>query len=243
MARLSRRKAWSVGSRRRLGAALAEMTGLNAGIYFEEQEKNPMKTSFVAGLVLALLLLSPISVGLAQSPSPTPPLATPAPTPTPTPAPNDFALDLGASFTSVTSAPSVVGTNTMATRFTVRAPLTGRWSGRIEAIKLPSDQATVYLAGLEYDRFLSDFFHPKDVKFDPSKFQLFAYGGFGGKKQDISTTPAFSAIAGGGVRRVLGGNLVMEIVNVSYFRSDLSRPGVILSNNNLSVSSGIGFKF
>src|SRR5262249_23560302 len=148
-----------------------------------------------------------------------------APTPSPTPAPNDFTIDLGASFTSMTSAPAIVGTTSAATRFTVRAPLTGRWSGRVEAIKLPTDQPTVYVAGLEYDRFLSDLFHPKDIKFDPSKFQVFLYGGFGGKKQDISKTPAFAAIGGGGVRRVLAGNLVLEILNVSYFRSDLSHPG------------------
>lgn len=165
------------------------------------------------------------------------------PAPTPTPAPNDYTIDFSASYTSTMSAPMVSGTNVNATRFTLRGPVTGKVAWRLENLTLPKDQAATYLIGVEYDRFLSDLFHPKDAKFDASSFQVYVYGEIGGKKQDIATTPAVSLLVGGGIRKHLSGNLWLNAIDVGYLRSDFSHPGVILTSNNFTSSTGIGFRF
>ncbi len=184
------------------------------------------------GFIATLFLALAVSFAAAQSA-----------TPTPTPAPNDYTIDFSASFTSTMSAPMVSGTNTNATRITLRGPVTNRFAWRLDNLTLPKDQATSYFAGLEYDRFVSDLFHPKDLKFDASSFQLYVYGEVGGKKQDIASTSAVAFLVGGGIRKHVTGNLWLNAIDVGYLRSDYSHPGVVLSSNNFATSTGFAFRF
>jgi hypothetical protein len=158
-------------------------------------------------------------------------------------APNDGVhIDLSAAYSLVNSAPTVNGADSVsATVLTARAPITDRFAVRYQMINLPASNAQINLGELEYRRSAADFLKGKGLRIDPSKYDVFAYMGFGGKRQDFSTKPAFSGIVGGGLDYKMG-SVALRLVDIAYVRSVLDRKGVVLSNH-FQFAPGISLRF
>jgi hypothetical protein len=152
-------------------------------------------------------------------------------------------VDLSAAYSLVNSAPTVNGADSVsATVLTARAPITDRFAVRYEMINLPASNAQINLGEVEYRRSAADFLKSKGLRIDPKKYDVFAYLGFGGKRQEASTKPAFSGIVGGGLDYRISEGVALRFVDIAYVRSVLDRHGVVLSNH-LQFAPGLSFRF
>lgn len=174
--------------------------------------------------------------------------ATPTPTPTPSPTPladvnSGVHIDLSMSYSLFNQTPTINGSDSQsATVGTLRVPITNRFAGVIKMIMMPGQNAQITLAGGEYRRNAAEFLKSPALKFDPSKYDLFVYGAVGGKRQDSSTTAAFSYMAGGGLDYKLTSNLVVRAVDIAYLKTDLQSKGLVLTNH-LQFAPGISLRF
>jgi hypothetical protein len=164
--------------------------------------------------------------------------------PEPAPAPNDGVhIDLSAAYSFVNSTPTINGNDSVsATVLTARLPITDRFALRYEMINLPTSNAQINLGEIEYRRSAADFLKSPSLRIDPKKYDLFAYGGFGGKRQDATSTPAFSYIAGGGLDYKLTDVVAVRVVDIAYVRSTLDQRGLVLQNH-LQFAPGISLRF
>jgi hypothetical protein len=159
-------------------------------------------------------------------------------------APNDgIHVDLSAAYSFINSTPTVNGNDSVsATVVTARVPITDQFALRYELINLPSTNAQVSLGELEYRRSVASFLKSPNLRIDPKKYDLFVYGGLGGKRQDNTRTPGFSYIAGGGVDYKLTETVAVRAIDVAYVRSTLDQHGLILSNH-FQFAPGISLRF
>jgi hypothetical protein len=199
-----------------------------------------LKSSRAVALLVVVLLVSVFA--FAQDP---------APSPTPIP---QGAINFGGNWTSFSSVANVNGTSSVqASIFTVWAPLTGNSgklgniSGRVDTIQMPGQSTQIYFAGLEKDWLGGKLLRLKSLTFDPNKFTVFAYGEIGGKRQDSTSLPAFSARVGGGLRRNLTPTLGVTLFEGSYVRTDIGLPtstGTVLTSlDHAAISAGVTLSF
>lgn len=172
--------------------------------------------------------------------------ATPTPTPGPLINPNTGVhIDLSASFSNFTQTSAINGSSSnSATVLTLRVPLSPHFSAFLKNIIVPSSTADLVIAGAEYRWSLAQWIKPSaNLKFNPQSFDLFAYGGLGGKQETNASLSAFASMVGGGVDYHLTKTLVVRALDVSYLRSSLLPNGGVVLTNHASVSTGIGMQF
>jgi opacity protein-like surface antigen len=152
-------------------------------------------------------------------------------------------IDLSAAFSVVNATPDVNGSDTVrANVLTARVPFTDRWAIRYQMINLAATNAQINLGEVEYRRSVGDVLKSSALRFDPNKYAVFGYGGFGGKRQDNSQTAAFSFIVGGGLDYNLSNSIALRLVDIAYLRSDLHQKGLLLSNH-FQFAPGISLRF
>jgi hypothetical protein len=158
--------------------------------------------------------------------------------------PNDGVhVDLSAAYSFVNSAPTINGNDSIsASVITARLPITDRFAARYEMINLPGSNAQINLGEVEYRRSTADFLKSSSLRIDPKKYDVFAYVGLGGKRQDATATPGFSYIVGGGLDYKLTDNVAVRAVDVAYVRSTLEQHGLFLSNH-FQFAPGISLRF